>query len=263
MTLLTKRKTAAFIKNYQGLYVSRLLMGLFEAGLIPASEVYLALVFNRSERGKRMSLFYTFSCLASAFGGLLAYGLTQLNGPNGFEGWRWLFSFEAALTIVLVPIFYFIFPTTPVNAWFLTTEEKRIMRARYNNDPHWAYDEKFSWYEVCKVFSDPKFYCFFIYQFSVNLTQFGFTTFLPAIVHGLGYTSVMANLMTVPIYLTALAFFLIMAFFSDRLGMRGPFMAGPLLLLIIGLALLVSIENVKIRFFACFRKSLSYSSPDG
>lgn len=201
-----------------------------------------------------MCLFYTFSCLASAFGGLLAYGLTQLHGPNGFAGWRWLFSVEAALTIVLVPIFYFIFPRSPVDAWFLTTDEKRIVRARYDQDPHWAFDEKFSWGEVRKVFLDPKFYAFFIYQFSINLTQFGFTTFLPAIIHGLGYTSVMANLMTVPIYLAALAFFLAMAFASDRTKMRGPFMAGPMLLLILGLILLVSITNQKVRFFACFCK---------
>lgn len=230
-------------------------MGLFEAGLIPASEVYLALVFNKSERGKRMCLFYTFSCLASAFGGLLAYGLTQINGPNGFAGWRWLFSVEAAITIILVPIFYFVFPKSPVDAWFLTPEEKRIVRLRYDRDPHWAYDEKFSWAEVAKVFRDPKFYAFFIYQFSINLTQFGFTTFLPAIISGLGYTSVIANLMTVPIYLSALAFFLIMAVSSDRLIRRGPFMAGPTLLLVIGLTLLVSVKSQKVRFFACFRES--------
>ncbi|KAJ5494620.1 hypothetical protein N7463_010707 [Penicillium fimorum] len=242
----------AFITNYKGLYVCHLLMGLFEAGLIPASEVYMALVYNRTERGRRMSLFYTFSCLASTFGGLLAYGLTQINGPNGFEGWRWLFSVEAAITIILVPLFYFVFPKTPVDAWFLTDEEKRIVRARYDNDPHWAFDEKFSWVELGKVFTDIKFYAFFVYQFSINLTQFGFTTFLLTIISGLGYTSINANLMTVPIYLSALAVFLVIAFASDRYGMRGPFMAGPALLILIGLILLVSVENLNVRFAACF-----------
>ena len=226
---------------------------MFEAGLIPANEIYLGLVFNRSERSRRMGLFYTFSCLSSAFGGLLAYGLTQLHGPNGFQGWRWLFAVEAALTICLVPIFYFIFPKSPIDAWFLTPREKQIVRARYDSDPHWAYDEKFSWSEVVKAFVDPKFYAFFVYQFSVNLTQFGFTTFLPSIITSLGYRSVQANLMTVPIYFTALAFFLASAFASDHLRMKGPFMAGACLIIVLGEALLIASEDNVVRFAACFR----------
>ena len=243
-----------FIQGYKGLYACRLLIGLFEAGLIPCINVYLGWVYNKSERGKRSSVIFAFSAFSSAFGGILAFGLTQISGPNGFSGWRWLFVVEGIMTIVLVPIFFFIFPTTPVEAWFLTAEEKEMMQARYDADPSWGYTETFSAKECLKAFADPKWYAFFCYQFSVNITLYGMTTFLPAIVRGLGYTSVRANLMTVPIYFCALIFFLGLAYCSDRTGMRGPFLAGPLVLLIIGYAILISVDNLKVRFFACFGK---------
>lgn len=200
-------------------------------------------------------MIFAFSAFSSAFGGVLAFGLTQIPTTNGFSGWRWLFVVEAALTFILVPIFYAVFPNSPTDAWFLTAEEKQMMQARYDADPSWGQSETFSWDECFKAFMDPKWYAFWIYQFSVDISLYGFTTFLPKIVSGLGYTSVKANLMTVPIYMCALLFFLGIAYLSDKIGLRGPFLAGPLLLLIIGYAILISVENLKVRFFACFSKS--------
>lgn len=189
--------------------------------------------------------------MASAFGGLLAYGLTQI-WAGGFEGWRWLFAIEGAMTIILVPLFFFVFPTTPTEAWFLTAEEKQIMADRYRNDPHWGHDDQFSWKEIGKVFVDPKWYIFAVYQFSIDISLYGLTTFMPAIVAGLGYESYHANLMTVPIYMVALVAFLTIAFFSDRTTKRGIFLLGPLCCLIVGYAILISADNLKVRFFACF-----------
>jgi hypothetical protein len=41
--------------------------------------------------GKRYSFFYILGCVASAFSGILAYGIMQLKGQAGLSGWRWIF----------------------------------------------------------------------------------------------------------------------------------------------------------------------------
>lgn len=147
-----------FIQNWKGLYACRLLLGFFEAGLIPCLETYLGLVYKREERGTRMVMVYSWSTIASAFGGLLAFGLTQIHGPNGFEGWRWLFIVEAILTLMVIPVFLWLFPKDILEAWFLTPEEKDMMRLRYVQNPSWGIDEKFTWRETIKAITDPKFY---------------------------------------------------------------------------------------------------------
>jgi MFS family permease len=237
-------------------------MGLFEAGLIPCINVYIALVYKKSERGKRSAIIFAFSAFSSAFGGLLAYGLTQVHGPNGWQGWRWLFAVEGAMTLVLVPLFWFLFPNRPTMAWFLTAEEKGIMQARYVNDLHWGHNDEFTWAESLSAFTDPKWWAFWIYQFSSDICLYGFTTFLPKIVSGLGYSGVQANLMTIPIYIAGLIFFLNIAYFSDRVGLRAPFLTVAIICLIIGYSILISVESLKVRFFACFGKithDLDYS----
>jgi hypothetical protein len=68
-----------------------------------------------------------------------------------------LFIAEGGLTIILVPLFVLVFPKEPATAWFLTAEEKEIVRIRYL-DPHWGYakDEKFAWIMAFRALSDPK-----------------------------------------------------------------------------------------------------------
>lgn len=241
-----------FIQNWQGLYTCRLLIGFFEAGLIPCINVYLGMVYKKSERGKRSSVIFAFSAIASAFGGILAYALTQIKTSTYFTSWRALFIFEGAITLFAAPFFYFIFPHEPREAWFLTPEEKEMMRLRYELDPHWGIDEEFTWSAVLSALIDPKWHAFWVFQFSVDVSLYGFTTFLPKIINGLGYSSVQANLLTVPIYFWGLCTFLFTAYMSDRQGVRGYWIAGPLVCLVVGYAILISVDSLGVRYFACF-----------
>jgi len=58
--------------------------------------------------------------------------------------------------------------------------------------------------------------------------------------------------MTVPVYMLGLVWFLFIAYMSDRTKMRGVWIGGPLILLIIGLAILIGAERTGVRFFGCF-----------
>lgn len=55
--------------------------------------------------GKRYCAFYVIGCLALAFGGVLAYGLMQMDGLSGMRGWRWIFIMEGVVSSLPVPPF--------------------------------------------------------------------------------------------------------------------------------------------------------------
>jgi len=50
--------------------------------------------YQRYEMGKRYASFYLVGCVASAFGGILAFGLMQMDGVANYRGWRWIFIIE-------------------------------------------------------------------------------------------------------------------------------------------------------------------------
>lgn len=107
-----------------------------------------------------------------------------------------------------------------------------------------------------------------VFQFSVDISLYGFTTFLPAIIKGLGYSAINADLLTVPVYFWGLIWFLFVAYMSDRQqrgvlhtaqcwsqmanNIIGYWIGGPLLCLVIGYAILIGVEDVGARYFACF-----------
>jgi len=241
----------AFIKNASQLYACRLLIGFFEAGLIPCINAYIGMVYLSSEMSLRSAIMYGFSALAGAVGGLLASAVSNVNA-GGLPSWSWLFIIEGIITVALVPVLYCVFPKDPATAWFLNEEERNVMRLRFEMNPHLAVGEKFSWAKVLSAFKDPKMYLHAVLEFSLTLSLFSFMTFLPAIIRGLGYTSVHAQLLTVPVYVWATMAYIIIALLSDRIGWRGPFILMACLFLIIGYAMNLSTTSLGARYAAVF-----------
>lgn len=76
------------IKSVWSLYVCRLVLGACEGGLFPSLNMYLTMVYKREEMARRVSYLVSCTALSGAVGGLLAYGLLQMDGVAGYPGWR-------------------------------------------------------------------------------------------------------------------------------------------------------------------------------
>lgn len=86
-----------FVTSVGGLYASRLVLGCCEAGLFPCLNLYISMVYRREEQAKRVSYLMCCAALSGAVGGLLAYGLLQMDGVAGKAGWRYLLIFDLRL----------------------------------------------------------------------------------------------------------------------------------------------------------------------
>ncbi|KAM0614181.1 hypothetical protein ACHAP0_004854 [Verticillium nonalfalfae] len=240
-----------FITNVQQLYACRLIIGAFEAGLIPCINAYIGMVYLRNEMSLRSAIMYGFSALAGAVGGLLASAVSNINA-GGLPSWSWLFIIEGIITIACVPVLYTIFPKDPRTAWFLNEQEREVMRLRFELNPHLSLEDKFSWAKVFSAFKDPKLYLHAVLEFCVSLSLFSFMTFLPAVIRGLGYASVKAQLLTVPVYLWATVAYIGIALASDRIGLRSPFIVGACVALITGYTMMLASTTIGVRLAAVF-----------
>ena len=82
------------------LVILRVILGIFEAGLFPGAVYLLSTWYKRHEVAVRNSIFYLIGIVASGFGGILAYGLQQMDGLQGEEGWRWIFIIEGTVSLM-------------------------------------------------------------------------------------------------------------------------------------------------------------------
>lgn len=79
----------------------RVILGVLEAGYYPGCVFLLSCWYVRFEVQKRFSGFYLLALLASGFSNILAWGLSEMKGIGGLNGWRWIFA------IVNTPFFFF------------------------------------------------------------------------------------------------------------------------------------------------------------
>ncbi|KAH3670859.1 hypothetical protein WICMUC_004828 [Wickerhamomyces mucosus] len=240
----------SFVHNYKSLVAVRVLLGFFESGIIPIINVYLGMLYTRAEMAKRCSAVYSASAAAGGFGGLLAYGLIKIDA-RGWEGWRWLFTIEGALTICSVPIIACLLPNELTSVWWLSEDEKKVLKIRLTTHPDFFQDEKFSWSEVKRSFLDVNNILICCYEFCADLTLVGISTFLPSIIKGMGYNRYTTQLLTVPFYAISLISFIVVSYFSDKLKHRGGFLIGGLLFEIIGYAILIGTDSLGARYFGC------------
>jgi MFS family permease len=65
----------AAVTDYRGLYATRFLLGLFEAGCIPLFSMLTAQWYRRSEQPLRVCAWFVTNSLATIVAAILSYGL--------------------------------------------------------------------------------------------------------------------------------------------------------------------------------------------
>lgn len=169
-----------FVKTWQQLAALRVVLGVFEAGFFPGCVYLLSTWYCRYEMGKRNALFYLIGMMASALGGILAFGLMQMDGLAGYMGWSWIvrcphvvlisshpianryqFIIEGILTVLVAIggyIFLVPFPDdNPEKCWgFLNAREVAWIIERVNQDRGDAVAEPFSLVKFLKPSGDLK-----------------------------------------------------------------------------------------------------------
>jgi len=215
--------------------------------------------YCRHEAQTRQALFFSAASIAGAFSGLLAFGISKMDGVGGYEGWRWIFILEGILTVVVAVIAFFTLYDFPETAKFLTEEERAfvIHRLRYQGhrkgaEVQVAQDETFQLRYVKAAFIDWQIWLSILVYWGIVAPLYGISLFLPTIIKGLGYTSSTAQLLTVPIYITASGLAIGTAWASDRYGKRHPFILVCFCFMAVGFIMCISTTTPGVVYAGVF-----------
>lgn len=242
------------VQSFGGLIACRLILGALEGGLFPGLTIYLTLFYTRKEIALRVGYLFVSAAISGSVGGLLAYGVGFMDGVAGQRGWRWIMIIEGLPTIVLGIAVFFWLANDPESARYLTDEEKRLMIVRKERQSGYSKSaDEFSRVDVIKGLKDWKIWVFCFAQFGVDTMLYGYSTFLPTIIRGLGtWTTAQVQCLTIPCYALGAITYLVAAWFSDRLQRRGVITVMFGLVSVIGYAVLLSDVSHGVRYFGCF-----------
>ncbi|KAK6353070.1 hypothetical protein TWF696_005060 [Orbilia brochopaga] len=233
-----------FVKHWEQLMGLRLVLGVFEAGFFPGAVYLLSTWYTRYEMGKRYAAFYILGCVASAFAGILAYGLMQMDGLQNLTGWRWIFIMQGVITCVIaVASYIFLVPFPDADAWkvwgFLNKAEVNWIIRKVNADRGDVHPEKFTIARFLSGSLDFKVWLFgLIFGFSTTVT-YSLAYFLPLILHGgMKFSIAASQCLVAPPYAFAGIYMFLCGWFGDRYKLRGPIIITNCLLEIMGVLLM-------------------------
>lgn len=123
--------------------------------------------YCRHEIQFRQALFFSAASVAGAFSGLLAFGISKMDGVGNLEGWRWIFILEGIATVIAAFAAFFLLHDFPETAKFLTEEERAfvVFRLKYQGQStkldsasgraaQVAEADEFQWKYVRQAFTD-------------------------------------------------------------------------------------------------------------
>jgi MFS family permease len=92
----------AFVWDAASFYTLRFLLGLAEAGFLPAAALYATYWFPEKYRARAIAGYIIATSCSTIIGGPIAGAIiTYMNDVLGLQGWQWMFLLEGAPTIVL------------------------------------------------------------------------------------------------------------------------------------------------------------------
>ncbi|BCR89666.1 putative MFS transporter [Aspergillus chevalieri] len=246
-------------QSYGDLIACRILLGVVEAGLFPGMMTYLTLFYSKREIALRTGYLFSSSAAAGAFGGLLAYGIGFMDGISGLRGWRWIMIIEGIPTVIIGVLTWFFLADAPDTAYYLNEEERAlVVKFRSRHAGQTASAQKFHWADVKDGATDWIIYAFSIGQFGVDTMLYGYSTFLPTIIEGMGpsWTTAEVQALTIPCYAVGAIAYLAVAWLSDRLQRRAIFVCVFCAISMIGYGILISDTPSGVHYFGALLVAL-------
>ncbi|KAH1494184.1 hypothetical protein LV164_006794 [Aspergillus fumigatus] len=242
------------VHNWSGLMAVRWFLGLTEAGLFPGVGYFLSCWYKRTEFGVRMAIFFSAAALAGSFGGLLAAAIAQMDGVGGRPGWSWIFILEGLATIVIGVLSLWMVHDFPDEATFLSeVDRKRVLRRLAEDQQSSAEHEQFKMSYFWASLKDWKTYVSAIIYMGADGSLYAFSLFVPTIINQLvRYTSIKAQLLSVPPYAAAAIVTVTVGFIADRTRQRGICNILVSLVGITGFAMLLGCKTAGARYAGTF-----------
>jgi ACS family tartrate transporter-like MFS transporter len=216
-----------FVHTVHQLYVVRFLLGLAEAGYFPGILLYLTYWFPQREQARAFALLVTANPVTTILGAPVSGLILDHVHWLGVSSWRWLLILEGAPAVIGGVLTYFLLPSRPQEAKFLTADEKEWIRAELGREEQHKLEQRR--YSTLKALASGRVWHLVLIYFGMMISLYALTSWGPQLVKSLSglYTNSMVGLLLAIPNLMALTVMIFVSRSSDRMLERRYHVAIP------------------------------------
>jgi ACS family tartrate transporter-like MFS transporter len=216
-----------FVHTVHQLYIVRFLLGLAEAGYFPGITLYLTYWFPQREQARAIALLMAASPVTTILGGPLSGLILDHVHWLGVSSWRWLLILEGLPALACGVLTYFLLPSRPQEAKFLTADEKEWIRAELEREERKKLEQR--QYSALQALASGRVWHLVLIYFGLTIGTWTLSSWAPQLVNSLSSrysNSVIGLLLAIP-NLAALGAMIFVSRSSDRRLERRPHVAIP------------------------------------
>ncbi|KIV93425.1 hypothetical protein PV10_04638 [Exophiala mesophila] len=187
----------------------RFLLGFAEATVGPAWVILTSMFWTRDEQPLRMCCWLGSNGIAQLLGAGLSVGLGSVT-DGAVRPWQLIFLVIGSLAVLLGVVSMFLLPSSPMDARFLTPQERIVCVWRVSSNQIGIKHEKFLKYQVWEAVRDVRVWCLVVQQFTIGFINGAVSNYFSAFLKGFGWSSMDAVKYQLPfgaIQLTSTIFF--------------------------------------------------------
>ncbi|KAJ5367129.1 MFS general substrate transporter [Penicillium brevicompactum] len=204
----------AGVKTWQGLLVQRFFLGLTESIIPTCFMITVSGFYTQSEQALRQSLWFSATGWFGIIGGAINYGFAKIDG-GALKSWQYIFVFAGGLTF-LFGIMCFFLPSSPLNAWFLSPEERIVAIERLRAGQTGLKNKVVKVSQIKEAALDVKIWLVAVTMASAYTVNGAISGFGPLIVTTFGYSSLESILFQFPLCALSGSGIVLMGWLSSR-----------------------------------------------
>nr|XP_019013873.1 allantoate transporter [Kwoniella pini CBS 10737]OCF52654.1 allantoate transporter [Kwoniella pini CBS 10737] len=230
--------------NFTGLIIARVLLGAFEATILPSFVLITQMWWTRREQSYRTIAYQIANSAAAIFGPLIAFGVGHVS--SSIRPYQGIFLCMGAISLAGIPVVWYLLPNSPTTAKFLRKGDDRLIaldRLKENNTG--GKSGEWKWNQVKETYTDPKTYMWALMYLCTSTPAGGFGAFSGLITKGFGFDSFQSILMQIPTGVIGIITLLIGIYFTNKFKARWLVIAIITLFPIAGASAMVNVNRSK------------------
>ncbi|KAH9888205.1 major facilitator superfamily domain-containing protein [Xylariomycetidae sp. FL2044] len=229
-------------RSWSGFMALRFILGFLEAAITPSLTMIITSFYRKTEQPPRNAI--VFAYFSSIFNGFFAWVVGRIPETAPLFRWQYLYIMTGSINIAYSLFLFFVLPDNPMNAHFLTAEQKFHAVQRLAENRTGIRNSTWKWSQVLEAFLDVKIWLIVLFNIVINIPNGGLQTFGSIIISNLGFDSLEASLLTMPFGVLATSGAWFFSYIAARWHNRRTFVACIALLLpILGTALVYGIPR--------------------
>ena len=231
-----------FVTGVTSFMISRVVLGIAEAGFFPGIVLYLTYWIPAADRARTGAFFMMAAPVAVIVGAPLSEAILNLDGWLGLRGWQWLFLLEGLPAVVLGVLALIVLTDRPEEAAWLPPDERQWLASTLAEER--AAKQAHGFVSISESLTSRPVWMLSAIFFMHGVVNYGIFLWLPKLVRDVtGAHGLTLTIATGLPFVVALAAMVLVGRHSDRSGERRLHVAGCAITAAAGLLLAAAFQH--------------------